>query len=102
MSYPLVVPPLKTLADLLHRLGDISPERVRMRPSPGFATEADVLAVEKTDGVICELVEGVLVEKAMGLNESFLAAFLIELMNQFVRPRNLGKVSAPDGTMRIF
>jgi hypothetical protein len=33
-----------SLGDLLDRLGEISPFRVRMRPAPGNATEADVLA----------------------------------------------------------
>jgi Uma2 family endonuclease len=102
MSTALAAAPLDTVADLLHRLGDIPPERIRMRPSPGTATEADVLAVKQTEGVLCELVEGVLVEKAMGIRESFLAVFIIELLNHFVRPRNLGMVSAPDGTMRLF
>jgi Uma2 family endonuclease len=50
---------------------------------------------------LCELVEGVLVEKAMGYAESILAAFLIEALGAFVRPRNLGLVSAPDGTVRL-
>ena len=44
---------------------------------------------------------GVLVEKAMGLRESRLAAFLIGLLNAFVVPKNPGVVLAPDGAMEI-
>ena len=37
---------LETVADLLERLGGIPPERVRMKPYPGTATEQDVIAAE--------------------------------------------------------
>ena len=49
-----------------------------------------------------ELVDGVLVEKGMGFCESLLAAVLIQILRNFVSPRNLGVVSAPDGTIRLF
>jgi len=38
----------------------------------------------------------------MGYSESILAVFLIEMLNAFVHPRNLGFASAPDGTLRLF
>jgi len=94
---------LENLAELLDRLGGIPPERVRLRPPPGTATEADVLeALEAPRKRICELIDGVLVEKAMGYRESVLASALIEFLNAFVRPRNLGLVTAPDGTVRLW
>ncbi|MBI1899585.1 MAG: hypothetical protein HYS13_00545, partial [Planctomycetia bacterium] len=37
---------IETLADLLDRLGNVPLERIRFRPAPGTATEADVLAAE--------------------------------------------------------
>ena len=37
-----------TVAELLEQLGNIPAERVRLRPPPGQATEADVLAVNDT------------------------------------------------------
>jgi Uma2 family endonuclease len=96
-------PELENLAELLDRLGGIPPERVRLRPPPGTATEADVLeALESPRKRICELIDGVLVEKAMGYRESVLASALIEFLNVFVRPRNLGLVTAPDGTVRLW
>jgi Uma2 family endonuclease len=90
-----------TLADLLMQLGDIPPERVRFHPLPGTATEQDVLDVYSREGRLCELVDGVLVEKGMGFRESYLAGALIEILRRFVRPRNLGLVTAPDGMMRL-
>lgn len=94
---------IEDLAELLDRLGGIPANRVRFHPPPGTATEADVLkALEAPRKRICELVDGVLVEKPVGYPESLLASFLIELLNSFVRPRNLGIVSAPDGSIRLY
>jgi Uma2 family endonuclease len=96
MSTAVMTSRAPSLADLLRDLGDISPQRVRLRPAPGAATEADVAANPR-----CELIDGVLVEKAMGLKESLLASYLIELLGAFVRKHKLGKVTAPDGTYRL-
>src|SRR5215472_13681135 len=87
---------LDTVADLLEYLGQIPPERILVRPAPGLATEADVLvALEAPRKRICELIDGVLVEKAMGYTESVLGMMLGELLNAFVRSRNLGLVAGP-------
>ena len=90
-----------TLADLLEQLGDIAPARVRFRPAPGTAIEKDVLAIHDREDRLYELVDGVLVEKAMGFRGSLLAGMLIEILRGFVRARNLGLVTAPDGMMRL-
>ena len=89
-----------TLADVLHALGDIPPDRILWSPFPGTATEADQIRICETDRLV-ELIDGILVEKAMGARESFMAATLIALLINFVRPKNLGVVSAPDMIMRI-
>jgi Uma2 family endonuclease len=68
---------------------------------PGTATEEDLLRVNLHEDCICELVDGVLVEKVMGLLESYLAANLIHRLKTFIDPRNLGFVSAPDGPFRL-
>lgn len=92
-----------SLAELVERLGAIPLSRIRVRPVFGSATEEDVLkALEAPRKRICELIDGVLVEKAMGYSESLLAALLITLIDRFVRPRNLGLVTAPDGTIRLW
>jgi Uma2 family endonuclease len=92
----------ETLADLLVRLGDVPPSRVRLRPPPGMAAEEDVIrARESAERRLCELVDGVLVEKPIGFRESLLAAALIRALGNFVEPRQLGLVAGPDGFMRL-
>src|SRR5712692_590454 len=100
-SVPTPTVAIETLADLLEQLGGISPKRVRFRPAPGTATEKDVLAIHDREGRLYELVDGVLVEKAMGFRESLLACALIEILRGFVRPRNLGLVTGEAGMMRL-
>jgi Uma2 family endonuclease len=95
-----------TLGDLLDRLAafaDIPPRRIRLNPWPGNATEADVLALaEAANPVYCELVNGVLVEKTMGIRESSLTRRLVVLLELFIFPRNLGLLFLPDGLLRLF
>jgi Uma2 family endonuclease len=91
--------PIENLVDLLERLGNIPPWRVRYHPPLGTATEADLLAVLKER--VCELIDGVLVEKPLGFNESMLAHFVSVRIDAFVRPRNLGVITGEAGTIRL-
>jgi hypothetical protein len=60
-----------TLASLHDLLGDMALARIHFTPPPGLATEADVVALrEGAEGRLCELIEGVLVEKTAGWYES--------------------------------
>ena len=93
---------IETVAGLLERLGGIAPDRVRTKPPLGTATEADLIAASQREGRPCELVDGILVEKAMGYRESLLAVVLAGLLKAYVGPRKLGLVSGPDGMMRLF
>lgn len=94
---------VRTLADLLEDLGNVSPHRVLLSPSPGTATEADVLRMGGRAGRrMCELVDGTLVEKGMGLRESLLAVFISSLLGPYCRLRNLGIVSGEQGTLRLW
>jgi Uma2 family endonuclease len=90
-----------TLADLLQQLGDIPPNRIRMVPPPGTATEEDVLKAEGHTGRVCELIDGVLVEKTVGYRESLLACAISAELRAFVGPRRLGIVLGADGTLKI-
>jgi Uma2 family endonuclease len=92
---------IETLADLQARLGGIPLHRIRFRPPPGTATEQDVLNVHAQEKRLCELVEGVLVEKAMGFSESCLAVEIARLVKNYVKPRKLGLVSGEAGMMRL-
>lgn len=90
------------LNDLLARFADYPPERVRLRPAPGTATKQDVLDIDRTEGKLCELIDGVLVEKAVGFKESFLASWLGRRMGNFAEQHNLGIVLGADGTVELF
>jgi Uma2 family endonuclease len=99
----VLTPPatMDTLADLVEQLGDIPLARIRMQ-ALGTATEQDVLDIYHREKRLCELVDGVLVEKAIGFRESILAMALGALLRDFVIPRNLGLVSGESGMMRLF
>lgn len=91
-----------TLADVLERLGDIPPDRILWRPYPGTATEADQLrCIDREPKRLVELVDGILVEKAMGQRESLLAVTLLGYLAPFVRIHRLGVVGAPDMIVRV-
>ena len=91
------------MADLLRRLGNIPADRVRLHPPPGTATEEDLIRnnESKFRTAICELVDGTLVEKPVGWEESAIAGLIIQALLNFVRPRKLGTVLAPDGMLRL-
>ncbi len=93
---------IQTLDDLLEHLGGIAPSRVRFRPLPGTATEADLIEANARKESIYELVDGVLVEKALGYTESDLGLVLAGFLRAFVVPRNLGIVTGEGGMMRLF
>jgi hypothetical protein len=91
-------PPVRTIADLLHRLGNIPPERIRYDPVPGTATIDELLKPENAN---CELVEATLVEKAVSLEASFLGIWLATMINNFVLARNLGMVTGEHGFVEL-
>ena len=92
----------RTLADLLEILGGISADRVRFQPFPGTATESDVIAVHDRENRLCELVDGTLVDKVMGFDESIYAVLLSARLVNYLDAHDLGKVLGADGMMRIF
>ncbi len=91
-----------TMADLLDQLGGIPAAHVRMRPSPGTATEQDVTYLDDRGGPLCELVDGTLVEKPMGVYESWLAARIIYFINSYLKEHPIGIVTGPDGFYKLF
>lgn len=95
-------PSIPTIGELLRRLGGVPPDRVRYYPLPGMASVADVVEIDARENRLCELVEGVLVEKPIGYAESVLAGAILAAIRAFVVPRKLGAVSGPDGLMRLF
>src|SRR5438128_410273 len=100
---PIAVVPdtIETLADLQRRLGGIPLSRIRFHPPPGTATEQDVLDTHARQKRLCELVDGVLVEKAMGSPESCLAIEIARMLKTFVKQHRLGLVAGEAGMMRL-
>jgi Uma2 family endonuclease len=89
-------PGVRTLDELVRRLGNVPLDRIRFHPTPGTATVADLLNEKR-----CELVDGTLVEKTVGMRESVLAMALGGLIREFVRARKLGIVTGEQGGMEI-
>ena len=73
-----------------------------MRPFPGTATEKDVIEMDDRGGPLCELVDGTLVEKPMGVYESWLAARIIYFIGSYLKLNPIGIVTGPDGFYKLF
>jgi Uma2 family endonuclease len=93
----------ETLADLVKQLGDIPLERIRLKPAPGTATEEDVVAaLDLPRKLLCELVDGVLVEKPVGTKEALLAGVIVHLFWDYLEEQDLGIVIPADGPLRLW
>ncbi len=91
----------ETLADLLHELGDVPLSRIRRYPYPGTATVQDVERIQAEEKRFFELVDGVLVEKAMGCRESILATVFIWHFQNYSRSPSRGLVAGADGLLEL-
>lgn len=89
------------IAELLHALGDIPPQRVLLHPAPGKATEADLLKHSGRSDTPCELVDGTLVEKPVGYPESSLMLHVAYLLRLFLETARLGYLAGSDGGFRL-
>lgn len=89
--------PPDTLADGLHALGDVPPDRVLWNPRPGTATEADVLRCRRGT----ELVDGCLILKTVGEAKTKLRLGIGQALFHFIRRDRLGYHTPPAGLHRI-
>lgn len=90
----------QTLAEMVARLGDVPLHRIRSKPAPGTATEADLIELAERHGILCELVDGVLVEKPMGFYESRLAQIIGYLLECYLEHNSLGITASESGPVR--
>jgi Uma2 family endonuclease len=88
----------ETLDDLHERLGRVPLSRIRTQPAPGTATVEDWLRAPKPT---CELIDGVLVEKAMGNAQSLLGMYVGGLILAHVQAADLGVVLGEAGFFRL-
>ena len=100
-NLPSPVPAKRTFADILRRLGDVDPARIRADIWPGQVTDEDCTESKDRFGCLCELVDGVLVEKVMDWEESCLATALAGMIGDYLQAHPLGIVLGPDGPVRI-
>src|SRR5262249_18986495 len=84
------LPDVVNVRDLIAHLGDIPPERIRMHPLPGTATEKDLLRLIEKTGIVCELIDGVLVEKGMGYREEVIGPLISHQIQSFLDGNDLG------------
>lgn len=82
-----------TVADLAERFGSLPARRIRTDVPPGTATEEDV----ERHGGRCELIDGVLVEKAVSDFSDVIGIVLATFLSNHVIPRRLGWVHGPQG-----
>jgi Uma2 family endonuclease len=90
-----------TIADVQERLGHVPEFRILSFPAPGTATVQDLLDNTITNGRACELVDGILVEKAMGLRSDYIALWIGHLIASFLEQNNLGAVFGSQGPIRF-
>lgn len=93
---------LRTLADLIYSLGDVSPGRILYNPIPGTATEADVLRYTAGgEKRLLELIDGTLVEKAVGHYSARVGGIVYHLLENFLEVNDLGIGYPADALLRI-
>lgn len=91
-----------TAADLVERFGPIPLARIVLDPAPGIATVEDVVRLDDHHDRLCELIDGILLEKTKGFKESFLGVRLVALLAAFVGSKQLGIVTGADGMIQLF
>jgi Uma2 family endonuclease len=89
-----------TFADIQNQL-QVPTHRILVSPNLGTATVDDVIAIHERENRLCELVDGVLVEKTMGFQESRLALVLGYLLELYLEDHDLGMVLGADGMLRL-
>ncbi|MEM6980238.1 MAG: Uma2 family endonuclease [Planctomycetota bacterium] len=87
-----------SVSDALVDLGGISPQRLLGSDN----ANVDSLVQAHHEGRLCELVDGYLVEKAVGFRESLIAMAIARFLGQFVDQERLGLISGADGFITFF
>jgi Uma2 family endonuclease len=90
-----------TATALAERFGAIPLDRILFDPLPGTATVADAERIIESEGRLVELVDGVLVEKAMGAYAGVLACYLAHLLWEYLEKHGIGIAGGADTMLRI-
>jgi Uma2 family endonuclease len=92
----------RTMGDVLTRLGGIPADRVLLTPPPGTATERDLVVLHDRGNRLCELIDGVLVQKTAEVKESISAAYLGYHLISYLQTNSIGQALGVDGPFRLF
>jgi Uma2 family endonuclease len=98
---PDLPPTAWTPSDVQSWLPGFPADRILMEPTPGTATEEDLLAAESRTGRICELIDGTLVGKVMASLESMVAVELAYFIRRYLETNDIGIVLGGDGFLKI-
>lgn len=90
----------KTAAEWLDSLGGVPLERIIFDPWPGTATEEDLLYLVAHDS-LCELIDGTLVEKPVGMVEGFIEMRLGSRLTVWAEANRAGFVGGSQTTLRM-
>jgi len=90
----------ETIAELLQALGGVPADRVRLDPPPGTATKRDLLRVHERQRP-CELIDGTLVEKAMGSPESYIATEILFALRTYLVKHDIGFLYGADSLIQV-
>jgi Uma2 family endonuclease len=89
------------MADLQKHLGGVPAKRIRLFPPPGTATEEDALSIADHEDRLCELVDGILVEKTMATYESMVALMLGVILQSYLEKNPHGVIIGANGPLWI-
>jgi Uma2 family endonuclease len=89
----------ENIAELLHALGGIPGDRVRLDPMPGTATKQDLLQHHDRQR-LSELLDGTIVEKAAGHPESYLATRISFELQLYLTRHDIGFVCGADSLVQ--
>lgn len=92
---------IPSMQDVLDRLGGIAPGRILAVPPPGTATEDDLIRINARRDRLCELVDGVLVEKSPSYVGSLVGGFFLNRLVDFSRGFRFGGVTAGNALFRL-
>jgi Uma2 family endonuclease len=90
-----------TVGQLLEYVPGIPPSRIRLLPTPGGASEDDIVRLWEEQKILCELFDGVLVEKPMAYTESVISYRIGAALAIYLKTHDLGLVAGEAGMLRI-
>jgi Uma2 family endonuclease len=90
-----------SLAHIQNHVGGVPLERILSFPPPGFATVEDVEELNVHHDRLCELIDGILVQKTAGLRDAWIATLVATELCMFVSKHKLGHVLPASGKLQV-